>query len=345
MGWGDMQQGHMWQEHIQQEHIQQEHIQQEHIQQEHIQQEHIQQEHRPDGSTTVFAELNTAAAIAAAQLPAAWLLWWVVEVTGSDDYGIGYGGAFGLVCLFLFVPLILPVLGLLHAAAHIGPAGVLARLAAGRLRGPRWAWHLLCATAVGAVWAVLTAVLWGWPFLRTAAALAALGVLPVLGLAYGRGRARATGRVWGAWGVWLRSALLSAALFMLVIVVAVPATVTGLIEEYEPPKLSAERLAGVWRGEDGAVLRLHTGGRAEVSKLPAQAESGDWYPDPIDVCDGTGNWSPGEHSGRDGVLVRLDGGCGRDTYWTIGGTEQEPELFVLFGDPDAGDLRILKRPS
>lgn len=301
--------------------------------------------HRPDGSITVFAELNTAAAIAAAQLPAAWLLWWVVQVTGNDDYGIGYGGAYLLACLLLFVPLILPVLGLLHAVAHLGPAGVLARLAVRRLRGPRWAWDLLCATIVGAVWAALTAMLWDWPFLRTAAVLAALGVLPVLGHAYARARARAKGRAWGIWGVWLRSALLSAVLFMLAIVLAVPATVMGLIQEYEPPKLSAGQLAGVWRGEDAGVLRLHLGGRAQVSKLPGDSASGDWDADPLDECEGSGSWAPGRKDGRDAVVVRLDGECGRETYWTIGGTERDPELFVLLGDPDAADVRVLKRAS
>ncbi|MGX1513116.1 hypothetical protein RKD44_004404 [Streptomyces collinus] len=30
-----------------------------------------------------------------------------------------------------------------------------------------------------------------------------------------------------------------------------------------------------------------------------------------------------------------------ETHWTIGGSEQDPELFALFGDPDAGDLLIL----
>jgi hypothetical protein len=74
----------------------------------------------------------------------------------------------------------------------------------------------------------------------------------------------------------------------------------------------------------------------------------------VEVCDGTGTWSldmegreelwSGQGAeDRDGVVVRLDGGCGEQTYWTIGGTEREPELFVLFGDPDAGDLRILKQ--
>ncbi|MEU1593842.1 hypothetical protein ABZ468_13550 [Streptomyces sp. NPDC005708] len=51
----------------------------------------------------------------------------------------------------------------------------------------------------------------------------------------------------------------------------------------------------------------------------------------------------GKEAGRDGVLVRLHGDCGDDTHRSVGGTEEEPGLFVLFGDPDAGELWILKR--
>ncbi|MFD6194824.1 MULTISPECIES: hypothetical protein [unclassified Streptomyces] len=42
-------------------------------------------------------------------------------------------------------------------------------------------------------------------------------------------------------------------------------------------------------------------------------------------------------------MVRLDGDCGEETRWTISGSGQAPELFALFGDPDAGDLLILTR--
>ena len=61
----------------------------------------------------------------------------------------------------------------------------------------------------------------------------------------------------------------SVGLFLLVFLGGVLATVTGILEEYEPPKLSAAQLTGVWRGEEGAVLRLGTGGRADLTALPA----------------------------------------------------------------------------
>ncbi|MEU9913526.1 hypothetical protein [Streptomyces sp. NPDC051001] len=291
--------------------------------------------------------VNAAAAVGAAQLPAALLIGYAAVTTG-DDYG-GSGAAYGLVCLFLLAPLWMPFLGLLHACAQTLPAAVLARATVRRVRGPEWAWHLAWAVVLGVVWAGAVAVPAGLPFAATAAVLVALGILPVLGVAYfGRG-GRSRGRAWGCAGTWILSAGVSFVLFMVVFGGAVLATETGIVEEYEPPKLSAGQLAGVWRGEDGSVLRLHPGGRAELTALPTVSEHDDWSADPpYTVCGGTGAWEPvradkDDDADRDGVGLRVDGGCGAPTLWTIGGTEREPELFVLFGDPDAGALRILTR--
>lgn len=198
------------------------------------------------------------------------------------------------------------------------------------------------------VWAGLAGLLWDWPFTVTAPLLAALGVLPVLGLGWLRRRTR------GFWGVWLPSLFASVGLFLLVFLGGVLATTTGIVEEYEPPALSAEQLTGVWRGEEGAVLSLGTGGRAELTGLPTESGSADRTAErPFAVCDGTGTWlldDKGAHDPygdgpdrRAGVVVRLDGGCGHETYWRIGGSEAAPELFVPFGDPDAPVVRILTR--
>jgi hypothetical protein len=104
--------------------------------------------------------------------------------------------------------------------------------------------------------------------------------------------------------------------------------------------------------------------------VPAQPESGYDGTREFLPCDGTGTWlldrdgdhedagdggfegdadaGDGGHEGDaeapDGVVVRLDG-CGDETFWTIGGTADRPELYVHFGDPDDGDLRVLtQRP-
>ncbi|NNN36909.1 hypothetical protein HLK59_42475 [Streptomyces sp. S3(2020)] len=295
----------------------------------------------------------------AAQLPAVVLIWFV-DVTTGDDYGV-MGAGFGLACLFVLAPLWLPFAGLLHACVQTLPAGLLARLTVRRVHGPEWLWHQAWAAVLGLVWAGAVAALWGLPFAATAAALVAFGILPVLGVAYFRRAARSRERAWGCTGTWILSAGVSFVLLMVVFGGAVLATETGVVEEYEPPELSAGQLTGVWRGEDGAVLRLHSGGRAELTALPAVSETDDWFADPpYTVCEGTGTWElvrgdegegadegveEGEDEGldRDGVGLRVGGGCGTPTLWTIGGTEHEPELFVLFGDPDAGDLRILTR--
>ncbi|MEV1079342.1 hypothetical protein AB0I98_13980 [Streptomyces sp. NPDC050211] len=297
---------------------------------------------------------TVAVGVCAAQLPAAWLLS-LFNGSAEDDYGVGTGGpALGLACVLLFAPLVLPVLGLVQTVAQIAPAALPAHLSARRFRGPGWAWHLLYVVLFGASWALLPVILWGWSFTATALVLAGLGVLPVLGVAYARRRARATGRRWGALGVWWRGGLGCFGLCGLALIGGPLVTATGLIKEYEPPKLSAAQLAGVWRGDNGAALKLLPGGRAHLTDLPAEPEFGADSAEDFEVCDGMGTWwldlegrddrwaGEGPET-RDGVVVRLDDGCAEQTYWTIGGTEREPELFVLFGDPDAGDLRILKR--
>jgi hypothetical protein len=306
------------------------------------------------------AELNVAAAVCAAQLAVACAIWWV-GTFDDDTHGAGSGGglaAVGVLCMLVFGPPLLAALGLLHAAAHTMPAATLARLATRRVRGPEGAWHLAFAALLGALWAAVAVALGGLSPTGTPALLiAASGVLPALAVAYVRRRERATGRAPRSRRIWFRSALASLGACVLVAVAGAVGLSTGLIKEYEPPQLSAGQLAGVWRGDGGAVLRLRAGGRAELTALPAEPEFQDVRTEDFTRCAGTGSWfldtegryapyadadDPSQPDQRDGVVVRIKN-CGHDTYWTIGGSERRPELFVLFGDPDSGDLRILKR--
>lgn len=139
-------------------------------------------------------EWNVAAALCATQLPLMWLAWWFFVGAGQDDHGRG-GGAFGVLCL----PLVLPLLGVVHSSAQIMPAATLARLLP-RRSGPEWARHVVASVLVGAGWAVLGHLVWGWPPRDTVPWFAGAGILPVLFLAPLRRRA------WGGWSVWLRSA-------------------------------------------------------------------------------------------------------------------------------------------
>ncbi|MES5821789.1 hypothetical protein [Streptomyces sp. RG80] len=291
-----------------------------------------------------WPEVHAAAATAAAQVPVLGLIAWV-GTFGDDDYGRGLGG--GLAgAFFLLLLIVLPVLATLYAALFTMPVTVFARVAARRAGGPRWLWALLGVALLSVVWsAVFRAA-----SLQVVLYVAGFALLPLLAVGHVRRRARAERRTWGLLGVWFRSACATVGLCVLVLVGAGVATAAGLIREYEPPVLSARQLTGVWRGDDGAALTLRPDGRAELTALPAR--SGGWD---YDRCDGTGTWSldregredPYAEDGpeeRDGVVVRLDGECGRTTYWTIGGTVADPELFVLFGDPDGGELWILTGP-
>ncbi|MFE2533980.1 hypothetical protein [Streptomyces sp. NPDC059371] len=303
------------------------------------------------------AEVNLAAAVCAAQFAVALVVGWV-GTFDDDDHGAGLGGglaAVGLLCVLVFGPPLLAALGLVHAVTFTMPAATLARLARRRAPGPEGAWHLGFVLLLGTFWTALAVLLLGLgPTGAGALLLAVSGVPPVLAAAGARRRERAGGHPPDRGRVWFRSALVALGACVLVVAAATVGLATGLIQEYEPPKLGADRLTGVWRGDHGAVLRLRAGGGAELSSVPAQPEFGDVTTKEFTRCDGAGTWfldtagrydpyADGPDSERrDGVVVRV-GDCGHDTYWTIGGTENHPELFVLFGDPDAGDLRILRR--
>ncbi|MFE1286918.1 hypothetical protein [Streptomyces sp. NPDC058751] len=303
------------------------------------------------------AEVNLAAAICAAQLAVAVVVRWV-GTFDDDDHGAGLGGgpaAVGLLCTLVFGPFLLAALGLLHAVTCTMPAATLARLARRRAPGPEGAWHLGFVLLLGAFWTLLAVLLLGLgPGGAGALSLVLSGVPPVLGAVWWRRRERAGGQPPERGRVWFRSALVALGGCVLAVAAGTVGLATGIVREYEPPKLGADRLTGVWRGDHGAVLRLRPGGSARLSGVPAQPEFQDVTTKEFTRCDGAGTWfldTAGRYDPyadgpvserRDGVVVRV-GDCGHDTYWTIGGTEARPELFVLFGDPDAGDLRVLRR--
>ncbi|MFF4689475.1 hypothetical protein [Streptomyces sp. NPDC001307] len=287
-------------------------------------------------------DLAAAVPVHAAQLPTAWLLWWI-WLSSQDQYGTGYIGALGIACLLVFAPLLLPFLGLLLSAVLTLPAILLARPALRRFGGPEGAWRVIGAAVTAVGWGAVTTALFGLPFLTTASVLTALGLLPVLGIAY------VGTRPWSMWGVWWRSALACAGLFALALGGGLAASATGVIPQYEPPELTRAQLTGVWRGDDGAELRLTPDGRAEAHSLPTEPTDDDWsapdYEDYV-VCAGSGTWKPDpdtDGTGRAGILLHLDTDCGLDTHWSVSGTESAPQLYVLFGDPDAGTLRALDR--
>ncbi|MBJ6639145.1 hypothetical protein H4K36_17000 [Streptomyces sp. DHE7-1] len=218
---------------------------------------------RPGGNGYwTAADLGAAAAMGGAQLPAAGLLWWIVASTVQDDYGAGSVGALGVVCVLIFAPVLLPLLGMALTFVLTLPAVVLARLAGRHLGGPAWLRHLLTPLAPAVLWGGVTVPLWS--LTTSVPVLTALGVLPTLWVGCARRRA------WRQWGVWWRAAAASAVLFLAALGGGFVATETGVVKPYEPPELTTARLAGVWHGDGGAELRLSPDGRATAVRLPAE---------------------------------------------------------------------------
>lgn len=202
-----------------------------------------------------------------------------------DSCGLGF------LCMLVLGPPLLAVLGLLHAAMYTMPAATLARSVTRHAPGPEGAWHLASVLVLGTLWAALAVALGGLaPTGTTALLIAVSGVPPTLGVAFVRRRERVTGRPPSADRVWLRSALVALGACVLVVAAGTVGLATGLIQEYEPPKLGADRLTGVWRGDHGAELRLRADGRAELSAVPAQPEFGDVTTKEFTRCDGAKTW-------------------------------------------------------
>ncbi|ATL28555.1 putative integral membrane protein [Streptomyces formicae] len=293
-----------------------------------------------DGST-----MTAAAAACAAQLPVAGFLAYVLSLD-NDDYGAGGGPYLGLACAIVFAPLLLPLAGVVHSALQTLPAMALGRLAdRWRWRRPRRgggrerAWSLGLALAaqvpVGAAWAAFFALL-GGPFVALTLGAAASGVVPVLAVAYWRRQGERLGGMPRRRRIWLRSALASVVVGVAVVGLAVLATVTGLIKEYEPPQPSPRQLAGTWLSDDGkTAFTLGDDGRAVVPRARGE-------------CGGAGTWTVSTDEPMNGapprptVVIEVDG-CEGARSWMIGGTEDDLELFVVNGDMDAPDVEKLHR--
>ncbi|MFF3687586.1 hypothetical protein [Streptomyces sp. NPDC002187] len=288
--------------------------------------------------------VQASAAAFAWQAAATGLAMMILSV-GDDSYGVGYGGglaAVGLLCMCGIGPLVLAVAGWAHAGAYTLPATLAAHAAVRRWAGPEWVWTAGSLAALASVYAAGAALLFDVSYAPAWLWIAASGVLPALSAAYWRRRSASSAKP----KIWRRTSVAGAGLAGATLVLGVTALLTGVITEYEPPNLTERQLTGVWQGRyDGAAVRLHPDGRAVLDSVPYEGENYRFTDDALSRCTGTGTWhrvvapSAGERA-----VVRIDvGSCARLTDWTIGGTEDDPELFALFGDPDSGDLHILDK--
>lgn len=266
--------------------------------------------------------------------------WWL-PAQGETYYAPG--PSFGLLFAALVTPLFLAVVGFGHALAMSLPALLLGRLAT-RRRPPAWPrrrlWSLAAAASLSALYALLA---WVNGVSYPVALLWTTGssVLPVL-LGHhamhraALGRPRTHRRLIGEFTV---GTAVCATLVMGLITLGLR---TGHLDEYEPPKTSRADAMGVWRIEGhGTEVRLLADGRASFTRLP-RVGSPVWE---TEFCDGDGTWSWGGRGldGRDAVEFTVqDCGDARDR-WAFSGTREQLELFAVIGDPDSGDLFILRK--
>ncbi|MFC9946398.1 hypothetical protein [Streptomyces pratensis] len=279
--------------------------------------------------------------VCAAQTGALLAGFMVVQFGRTDEYGRPPGAPLGLLCLLVFAPPLLLFLGAVHTFVMTMPADLLARAAARRANGALWQWQCGCVLALGAVYAAALAEA-GAPYLYSWASVSASAVLPLLGVAwFHRGEWR-RGRPYSRGDVWFRVLPAGFLLAVTAVVACGVALATGAVGAYEAPHPAQEAMPGVWTSEEGgAEVRLQEGGGAVFSGVPYEG----WEQE--GSCDGTGTWRYVPTDGATGGTVEFDV-VGEDCplgTWTVGGTDERLELYALFGDPDAGDVRILVKQA
>ncbi|MEU6278269.1 hypothetical protein ABZ871_38630 [Streptomyces populi] len=113
---------------------------------------------------------------------------------------------------------------------------------------------------------------------------------------------------------------------------------------YEPPRLTAERLAGTWSDGNGGRITFRADGKVTAAGVKAFGFDDD-RSDAGQSCTGAGTWvhHPGDGSWSQNVGVSVDTCDGSLGPWKVFGTPGHPKLYVLVGDPDAWDLYVLER--
>lgn len=258
-------------------------------------------------------------------------LFWQLTSMAEEPYGRGYGGGIAVLFGLAFMVVVLPPLmlgaGWVHSTLFTTPVMELSNAAGVRTRLPAPWWAPPALGLLAAVYAAPVALLTGAPYAATCGWIAAAGVLPVGVAVFARMRRRtkASVRRWTPGPV-------------VVAVVAVFAV--GLTwPPYAPPALERADYVGAWTG-DGVRLELDGQGAATAEKLLVVDGL-----DVVDRCSGHGTWKPAEAAGayRAGVLLSVAQCEGASLRWELAGTAERPELFVLVGDPDDGDVRVLRK--
>ncbi|MFI8105968.1 hypothetical protein [Streptomyces sp. NPDC086023] len=272
--------------------------------------------------------LTAASLVATVQAALVWHTWAFDAVTVSDEYDRDPGYLADMMVLVMTLvagPLVALTAGLVLGACGALPAAWLGRLLSARIGGPRVVWTVVVVAGLAAAAAVSLRglgasfpVLWGW-----AAGMLAVPVLAAELFADARR---------------LRGPAVVGAMLLVLPFQGWAASLT--FEDYRSPELSPKDYAGLWTGEDGSALLLEHEGRADFTSLP--------YADGLAeaACTGEGTWTYRESGELRRAGVDLSApGCPEMPVngWEVAGTAAQPELFLLVGDPDDGDVRVLRK--
>ncbi|MFF4162524.1 hypothetical protein [Streptomyces sp. NPDC001741] len=280
---------------------------------------------------------TVALVVCASQLGALLVGFDVFQLGRTDEYGRPGGSSLGLLFTMILGPPLLLVLGMAHTALMTMPADLLGGAVARRAPGGPGQWQAAFALVLAAVYAIPVAAA-GAPYVPAVAWIGGSAVLPLLGVALLHRIERRRGRAPGAGAVCLASLCAGVLLVLVSVLACAIALATGLVGHYTPPRLGETRMYGVWRSGDGLTeIRLAEGGRAELTGVPYESDFQEVF------CDGGSSWTCRPADGPAGGTVELAPVDCPAMSWTVGGTEERPELYVLFGDPDVGDVRVLTR--
>jgi len=115
---------------------------------------------------------------------------------------------------------------------------------------------------------------------------------------------------------------------------------TGLATPYTPPRLTTTTLTGTWSDGHGGTLILAPRGIAMVSALDEHDISGSGSGD----RSGSGTWEfdRGNSARSQEITLQVPGCDDVDAWWYVLGTAERPKLYAYLGDPDSGDLYVLR---
>ncbi|UNS96956.1 hypothetical protein MMF93_10875 [Streptomyces tubbatahanensis] len=238
--------------------------------------------------------------------------------------------------------------GLIGSAAAVLPVVRLSRWSARRIgRAETIGWCLTVCGAIATAAAVCTGVPTGlrggsWTVLPLVLLAVFLGLVPAVLCTRAVTVLRRTGTRFGLAGVVFVCGLTLSAVML---VGGLAAYGTGLLQRYEPPRLTAAQLVGAWTDGRGGTLTLRADGTAVADGLDVHTAQAARDGDAPERCSGSGTWARGHAPSATPRLDLSVSGCVEDIGWQFGGTAAQPTLYYWIGDPDSLDQYALHRGS